>query len=122
MAALNHLHLRVRDVSVARAFYAQHFGLRDHVWHGDVLFMRDDAGMDLALAPSATHDAFPPWFHFGFRLSDAASVEALYLAMTAAGVDIRSALEREEADGFTFFRCADPDGHQIEVYWEADPA
>ena len=27
-----------------------------------------------------------------------------------------------EEEGFVWFRCADPDGHAIEVYWEVQPA
>ena len=116
MAALNHLHLHVASLERAREFYAAWFGLRAHVTHGDILFMRDDAGLDLALAPSAEPDILPPWFHFGFRLDTAAEVEALHARMAAEGVAIRHPLEAEP--DFVWFRCADPDGHLIEIYWE----
>jgi len=116
MPRLNHLHLHVRSVARARDFYARYFGLRDHVWHDDILFMRDaDDGMDLALAPAPTLHAFPPWFHFGFRLERPDDVAALHALLTADGVD---ASELTRLPDFVVFRCLDPDGNQIEVYWE----
>jgi catechol 2,3-dioxygenase-like lactoylglutathione lyase family enzyme len=113
---LNHLHLHVMSVDDAAAFYATHFGFRRHVVQGDgTLFMRDAGGLDLALAAGPPDD-FPPWAHFGFRLDDAAAVRALFAQLQAAGVTIRAPLS--EAPDFVWFRCADPDGHLIEVYWE----
>lgn len=120
MANLNHIHLHVLSVEKARDFYAAHFGLRPHVTHGDILFMRDDAGLDLALAPAAKLEAFPPWFHIGFRLESGEAVKVLHESLQAAEVPIRSALQEHE--DFIVFRCADPDGHLIEVYWEPEPS
>jgi catechol 2,3-dioxygenase-like lactoylglutathione lyase family enzyme len=48
---------------------------------------------------------------------------------TGTPADVRTLLERMEADGitiieredeaaYTAFKCLDPDGHRIEVYWE----
>ena len=116
MPRINHLHLHVRSVDRARAFYTDYFGLHDHVWHGEILFMRDaNDGLDLALAPAETLDAFPPWFHFGFRLDAPDDVRALHARMTRDGVE-STALE--QLPDFVVFRCRDPDGYQIEVYWE----
>jgi catechol 2,3-dioxygenase-like lactoylglutathione lyase family enzyme len=112
---LNHLHLHVADVDRAAAFYERAFGLRRHVWHDDVLFLRDEAGMDLALAPGEP-DRLPPWFHFGFRLAGPDAVRDLHARLAADGVEMAAPLS-EERD-FVWFRCRDPDGHAIEVYWE----
>ncbi|MCC6920644.1 MAG: VOC family protein [Alphaproteobacteria bacterium] len=118
MATLNHLHLHVRSVEQAKAFYETHFGLREHVRHGDVVFLRDDGGMDLALAPSPQPDVMPPWFHFGFRLATPEAVRTLHAALPADAI----AEPLSDAPDFTVFRCRDPDGHLIEVYWEPQPA
>jgi catechol 2,3-dioxygenase-like lactoylglutathione lyase family enzyme len=117
---LNHLHLKVRSVDASKAFYGRWFGLSEHAWHGDMVFMRDGVGMDLALAPAEAPDSMPEWFHFGFRLATADAVEALHDGLAAAGVPIAEPLLRE-AD-LVLFRCADPDGYKIEVYWETQPA
>jgi catechol 2,3-dioxygenase-like lactoylglutathione lyase family enzyme len=115
---LNHLHLHVASVERAQAFYARLFGFTQHVWHDEILFMRDEAGLDLALAPGPK-DEMPPWFHFGFRLESAEAVRALHDKAQADGVAIREPLA-DEGD-FVWFRCTDPDGHAIEVYWEVQP-
>jgi len=116
MARLNHLHLHVRSIERAREFYARYFGLHDHVRHGDILFMRDaDDGLDLALAPATSLDPFPDWFHFGFRLGRPAAVAALHAQLSADGV---TTSELTELPDFVVFRCRDPDGYQLEVYWE----
>ena len=116
---INHLHLKVASVDRAAAFYERCFGLRPHVTHGDILFMRDQAGMDLALAPSAEPVAPAAWFHLGFRLDDAEAVARLYDRLVEAGVTIRQPLIHEE--DLVSFRCADPDGYGVEVYWEPQP-
>ena len=116
---INHLHLHVADIDRAAAFYGRWFGLMRHVWHDDVLFLRDDAGMDLALAPGAP-DELPAWFHFGFRLDGPQAVRDLHAALVAEGVALGMTLEDDAA--FVGFRCRDPDGHAIEVYWEPQPA
>jgi catechol 2,3-dioxygenase-like lactoylglutathione lyase family enzyme len=112
---INHLHIHVADVARAAGFYERAFGLKRHVTHGDVLFLRDEAGMDLALAPGTTGE-LPDWFHFGFRLEGPQAVRDLYARLAADGVSIAAPLS-EEPD-FVWFRCRDPDGHAIEVYWE----
>ncbi len=114
MAHLNHLHLHVRSIEQAKAFYEAHFGLREHVRHGDILFMRDDGGLDLALAPSEQPDVMPPWFHFGFRLATPEAVRTLHARLPAEAI----AQPLSEEPDFAVFRCRDPDGHLIEVYWE----
>ncbi len=116
MPRLNHLHLHVSSVARARAFYMNYFGLRDHVWHDDILFMRDtSAGLDLALAPAESLDAFPAWFHFGFRLEHADDVRALHERLLNDGIETSPLTQLPD---FVVFRCHDPDGYQIEVYWE----
>ncbi len=117
---LNHIHLRVTSVPRAAAFYQRYFGMRELVWHGDMVFMRDHAGMDLALAPAETLEPFPSWFHIGFRLDSAADVRTLFDTVASDGIPIKESF-RVEGPLF-YFRCLDPDGHQIEVYFEPDPA
>jgi catechol 2,3-dioxygenase-like lactoylglutathione lyase family enzyme len=58
----------------------------------------------------------PSWFHWGFKAESAAAVRELHDRMEAAGVAIIKALVSEP--DLVMFRCADPDGHAIEIYWE----
>ena len=108
---VNHLHLGVDDIERSRAFYEQ-LGFREHLWHGDVMFMRNDHGFDLALAPHG-RGAMPDWFHVGCRLDAPGEVRKL-----RATLDTRVFASGDEPD-FVWFRMTDPDGYQIEVYWEA---
>jgi catechol-2,3-dioxygenase len=116
---INHLHLKVGSVEEAAAFYERFFGLTRHVTHGEILFLRDGAGMDLALAPAGDEPPMPAWFHFGFRLASAAEVEALHARLAQAGVPMGETLAREE--DYISFRCRDPAGNAVEVYWESEP-
>ena len=116
MADLNHLHLHVADPERSRRFYETWFGFREHVRHGDILFLRDGAGFDLALAPEPEPARFPAWFHFGFRLGNADDVRALHRRMAVAkAMDLRDLHDEAE---FVSFRVRDPDGYGIEVYGE----
>ncbi len=116
---LNHLHLHVRNQAAAAAFYMRYLGFTEHARHGaagEILFLRNRDGFDLALVEDPDPAAFPRWFHFGSRLIDAAAVRALHALMVTDGVPLPMALV-DDPD-FVCFRCVDPDGHPIEIYWE----
>ncbi len=74
MARLNHLHLHVADLAKSRAFYERWFAFREKAIHGEILFLTDDSGFDLALVPHAEPANFPSWYHHGFRLATAQAV------------------------------------------------
>ena len=57
----------------------------------------------------------PAFLHVGFRAAEPADVRALLARMEGDGVPI---VERNEEAACTAFKCLDPDGHRIEVYWE----
>ena len=113
---VNHLHLHVRDIEQSEAFYARWFGFERHVTHGEILFLRDAGGLDLALAPDPEPAALPPWFHFGFRLPSGDAVRALRAEMLDA--EVVMATELFDYEDLVSFRCRDPDGYAIEIYWE----
>jgi len=58
----------------------------------------------------------PAWFHFGYRLNSARDVVDLHGRMSASDVVVLKPLY--EDDELVSFRCADPDGYAIEIYWE----
>ena len=116
---LKHLALLVRDIRTARHFYETYLGFdtSDATWHGDVLFIRDADGFDLALMPG-DHPPNPGAFHhFGFLVADAAAVRALQKRLEADGVPI---LEVVEDPDQVSFKCVDPDGYTVEVYSESE--
>jgi predicted lactoylglutathione lyase len=115
-----HLHLHVHDRALSEAFYRRWFGLATKRASEDMTFMTGDRNFLLALMHDAAPARAPEWFHFGLRAESAARVREMLGAMQEAGVPIIKPLY--EDDTFASFRCADPDAHAIEVYWEALPA
>lgn len=100
---IQHLHLHVRERSSSERFYERWLGLRV-ASHGERLtFMEDAAGFSR--------------FHFGSRLESAEQLERMHEAMARASIPIARPLHRDET--LASFRCADPDGYAIEIYWEA---
>jgi catechol 2,3-dioxygenase-like lactoylglutathione lyase family enzyme len=113
---LNHLHLHVKDIDKSRKFYEKYFGFKENILHGEILFLRNENGFDLALCPDENEWDFPKWFHFGFRLNSAIDVKVLFEKIKSDGEIIDT--ELEEFDDFVFFRCLDADKNKIEIYWE----
>ena len=117
---LLHLHLHVRERAQAEQFYCAWFGMRIARRGQHLTFLTDDGGFDLALSEDASPGALPGWFHFGFRLDSAGAVTDLHDRMAHSRVPIAKGLYQD--DTFVSFRCSDPDGYPIEVYWEAPGA
>ena len=107
----------MRDPAACRAFYERWFGFA-HAFDADGgPFLRNERGFLLALVPADPHQPLPPGVHIGFSLSTADDVVARHAAMAAAGVRV-SAVEGEAGGGYVSFRCWDPDGTEVEQYWD----
>jgi len=83
---LNHIHFRVKDINTSKNFYEKYFEFKENVWHGEILFLRNSYGFDLALSPAGNQENFPEWFHIGFRLDSSREVVDLYMKMKSDGV------------------------------------
>jgi catechol 2,3-dioxygenase-like lactoylglutathione lyase family enzyme len=115
---LSHLGLPVRDERRSQQFYSAYFGfdLATAQEYGDgTVIIRNADGFDLALHPVEHIEPTPTFLHAGFRAAEPADVRALLARLEADGVTI---VERNEEAAYTAFKCLDPDGHRIEVYWE----
>lgn len=112
---ITHLHLHTRDRARSEAFYREHFGLRLDGRGDAITFMKGERDFLLALMDDAAPAPLPAWFHFGMRMDSAASVRDKHEALVGDGVPIVVPLA--ESPSITAFRCADPDGHVIEIYW-----
>lgn len=110
---LNHLHLHVRNLDRAQRFYESYFRFREHMRYGNILFLRNASGFDLALVPDRKLSPFPSWFHFGFRLANPGAVRNLQSRMSSEGVPVD---EVEDHGGYVTCQCVDPDGYSIEIY------
>ena len=115
---ITHLHLNTRDRVRAEAFYRTWFGLTVKK-HGETLsFMKGERDFLLALMDDPAPEPAPSWFHFGMRMESPDAVRAKHEALAAGGVPITRPMKNEPA--ITSFRCADPDGYWIEIYWLPD--
>jgi catechol 2,3-dioxygenase-like lactoylglutathione lyase family enzyme len=116
---LDHLNLRVEDANACREFYERHFGFRLAFEAEGGWFLRNDDGFLLALVPAERHQALPEGFHIGFGVEKADSVTAKHAELAAAGVPVVDVEDSRPSEEYVTFRCWDPDGTEIEVFWEA---
>jgi catechol 2,3-dioxygenase-like lactoylglutathione lyase family enzyme len=116
---LKHLNLRVKDANACREFYERHFGFRVAFEAEGGWFLRNDDGFLLALVPVERHQALPDGFHVGFGVGDADAVTAKHTELATAGVPVVDVENSRPDEDYVTFRCWDPDGTEIEVFWEA---
>jgi catechol 2,3-dioxygenase-like lactoylglutathione lyase family enzyme len=112
-----HLNLAVADVERSHAFYARWFGFdqRPETVSDGTRFIRNQDGFDLALHPGAPPSPPARTVHFGFRARDPDDVRTMLAALRAADVLLA---EVHDEPGHVSLKCLDPDGYEIEVYWE----
>jgi catechol 2,3-dioxygenase-like lactoylglutathione lyase family enzyme len=115
---LNHLNLRVREPARCRDFYQRHFGFRPAFEAEGGYFMRNEHDFLLGLTPAIQYQPLPEGMHIGFGLEDADSVGRLHQEMSTAGVQTGELEDFRPAEQYVTFRCWDPDGTEVEVFWE----
>jgi catechol 2,3-dioxygenase-like lactoylglutathione lyase family enzyme len=115
---LSHLNLAVKDLDRSLRFYRRLFGVRE--------YYRDDASLQV-LGPgrydviafeknAASAGKTKGISHFGFRLKDPKDVGiAIREAKAAGGKILRKG---EFSPGFPYVYVEDPDGYEIEIWYE----
>lgn len=114
----NHLGLPVRDYRRSLEFYTAYFGFDPataQAYPDGTVIVRNADGFDLALHPVGHVDELPTFLHAGFRAAEPDEVRALLSRLDDDGITV---IERDDEDDYTSFKCLDPDGHRVEVYWE----
>jgi catechol 2,3-dioxygenase-like lactoylglutathione lyase family enzyme len=114
----SHLGLPVRDERRSQQFYSAYFGFDPATaqkYPDGTVIIRNADGFDLALHPVGQVEPSPAFLHAGFKAAEPADLRALMERMEADGVTI---VERNDEAAYVAFKCLDPDGHRIEVYWE----
>jgi catechol 2,3-dioxygenase-like lactoylglutathione lyase family enzyme len=115
---LNHLGLPVRDERLSQQFYSAYFGFKQasaQDYEDGTVVIRNADDFDLALHPVRHVEPSPAFLHAGFKAGNPAEVRTLMERMEADGLTI---VERDDEAAYVAFKCLDPDGHRIEVYWE----
>lgn len=115
---LNHVALAVKDPERSLAFYQALFGVEPYVRHAGEIQVKGPGAHDILAF--VKEDAFlgreGAIRHFGFRLVDPADIDQAVETALAAGGTLR---ERGEfAPGLPYAFVFDPDGIEIELWYE----
>ena len=115
---LTHLNLAVRDPERSLRFYESVFGAKEY-YRDDESIQVQGPGKHVVIAFEKNPKLSGKTggiAHFGFRLKDPADIDAAIDEVKKAGGKI---LRRGEfAPGFPFVYVADPDGYEIEIWFE----
>jgi lactoylglutathione lyase len=117
---LNHMHLSVPDVELARLFYERYFEFKFAFAEdtGKMVFLKNPSGFLLAIhqMKDGEHVEFPAWFHFGFSLDSAQKVKELYERLKQDEVEFERDLKISEK--WANFYCWAPGRYRLEVSWD----
>ena len=115
---LTHVSLAVRDPDRSLAFYASVFGVEEYYRDDSSIQVKGPGINDiLAFERDPKHAGRSGGIqHFGFRLVTPDDIDDAVEAVIAAGGTL---LRRGEfAPGFPYAYVADPDGYEIEIWFE----
>ena len=115
---LSHLNLAVADPERSLRFYEAVFGVREYYRDETTIQVQGPGPSDvLAFEKNpAEAGATGGLSHFGFRLVDPADIDRAVEQVERAGGKL---LRRGEfSPGFPFAYVADPDGYEIEIWFE----
>ena len=120
MLRVGHLNLTVTDLDRSTEFYSRWFGF-DRVlaeYPDGARFLTDRTGFELALHPGLASARTELNWHFGFLAPDGRTVRELVAELLSEEIPVADPAYEQ---GYVGFKCLDPDGHVIEVYWEPRP-
>lgn len=115
---LSHIALAVADPERALAFYRSVFGVREYFRDASTIQALGPGRHDVLAFERRAADAGSAGgiIHFGFRLIRPEDIDAAVAAVEAAGGTISS--RGEFAPGLPYAFVRDPDGHEIEIWFE----
>jgi catechol 2,3-dioxygenase-like lactoylglutathione lyase family enzyme len=115
---LSHIALSVADPERSLRFYEAVFGVREYVRETNVIQVRGPGPHDVLAFERRPAEAGRTGgiIHFGFRLIRAEDIDAAVAAVIQAGGSIQS--RGEFAPGFPYAFVSDPDGYEIEIWFE----
>jgi catechol 2,3-dioxygenase-like lactoylglutathione lyase family enzyme len=115
---LTHIALAVRDPERAFAFYRAVFGMKAVYRDADVIQAQTPGSRDVLVLERAPKRAGRRGgvAHFGFRLTTPADITRARKAVEAAGGLVLS--QGEFVPGEPYLFCEDPDGYQVEIWYE----
>jgi catechol 2,3-dioxygenase-like lactoylglutathione lyase family enzyme len=115
---LSHIALAVADPERSLAFYRAVFGVREYFRDASTIQVLGPGRYDVLAFEKRPAEAAAAGgiIHFGFRLLRPEDIDAAVAAVEAAGGSISS--RGEFAPGLPYAFVRDPDGHEIELWFE----
>jgi catechol 2,3-dioxygenase-like lactoylglutathione lyase family enzyme len=115
---LSHVALSVSDPDRSLAFYKSVFGVREYFRSESTIQVLGPGPFDVLAFEKRPADAGVPGgiIHFGFRLIRPEDIDAAVLAVEGAGGAVTS--RGEFAPGLPYAFVRDPDGYEIEIWFE----
>ncbi len=114
---LTHINLEVADPDRSLLFYQSVFGVREYFRDDNSIQVLGPGEKDvLAFVKSDRAGTEGGISHFGFRLTRPEDIERAVTEVKQAGGTIKS--QGEFAPGCPFVYALDPDGYEIEIWYE----
>ena len=115
---LSHVALCVTDPDRSLKFYSAVFGVREYFRSESTIQVLGPGPHDVLAFEKRPADAGVPGgiIHFGFRLTRPEDIDAAVAAVTSAGGTVSS--RGEFAPGLPYAFVRDPDGYEIEIWYE----
>ncbi len=117
---LSHISLSVRDPDASLAFYAAVFGVREYYRDEVMIQVLGPGKHDVLVFERRPNRARGGIDHFGFRLTSPADLPAAIKEVEAAGGKVLR--HGEHSHGEPYLYVEDPDGHEIEIWYETATA
>ncbi len=115
---LTHIAIAVRDVDKSARFYKRVLGAVEVYREGGFVQLQTPGSRDVIVLEEDKNRAGPGGgiAHFGFRLTDPASIGAAVEDVKAAGGTVRETGEFIPGEPYLF--ALDPDGYEVEIWYE----
>jgi catechol 2,3-dioxygenase-like lactoylglutathione lyase family enzyme len=119
---LTHIALPVKDVKRSSLFYQKIFGVKEMYRSPDFIQVQTPGCKDIVVFETQKKKSskIKPGFHFGFRLLEPSGVKSIIKTVEKAGGKIKTSGEFVPGEPYVFFY--DPDGYEIEVWFEKIPS
>ena len=114
---LSHINLEVGDIDVSLRFYQDMFGVKEYFRDENSVQVLGPGDKDvIAFVKSEMAGKSGGISHFGFRLKNAEDINQAIETAKAVGATIVKT--GEFAPGYPYLYVLDPDGYEIEIWYE----